>query len=38
MWDVILGAGSIALIVLLVLLTSAKILYPQGSLFLKSTT
>ena len=30
MWDVILGAGSIALIVLLVLLTSAKILYPQG--------
>lgn len=29
-WDVILGAGSIALIVILVLLTSAKILYPQG--------
>lgn len=29
-WDVILGAGSIALIVLLVLLTSAKVLYPQG--------
>lgn len=30
LWDVILGAGSIALIVLLVLLTSAKILYPRG--------
>lgn len=30
LWDVILGAGSIALIVILVLLTSAKILYPQG--------
>ena len=29
-WDVILGAGSIAVIVLLVLLTSAKVLYPQG--------
>ncbi len=29
-WDVVLGAGSIAVIVLLLLFTAAKVLYPQG--------